>query len=396
MQQKLNYFNTLAVIMMYSFLYKNLSLLILAVILSSCSSGNSTDDDANPNDPISFYYGADLSYVNEMEDCGAIYKDKNGIVKDTYQIFKDEGANIIRVRLWHNPAWTNYSNFDDVKHTIQRAKSKGMRVLLDFHYSDTWADPGNQQIPAAWIGSIDDTNALGILLYNYTFDTLNTLANQNLLPDIVQIGNEINAMILQDSEVQWPINWERNSYLINKGIQAVRAISTQRNKTIEVMLHIAQPENGLWWFEQATQNGITDFDWIGLSYYPVWSTYTLTNVGFALSTLKNTYNKKLMVVETAYPFTLTDADSAANILGENSLINGYPATQQGQLDYLNQLAGIIKNADGEGLIYWEPAWVSTNCNTLWGQGSHWDNATLFDTDYKATLGLSFYNNAFGE
>lgn len=382
--------------MMYSFLYKNLSLLILAVILSSCSSGNSTDDDANPNDPISFYYGADLSYVNEMEDCGAIYKDKNGIVKDVYQIFKDEGANIIRVRLWHNPAWTNYSNLDDVKQSIQRAKSKGMQVLLDFHYSDTWADPGNQQIPAAWIGSIDDTNALGILLYNYTFDTLNTLANQNLLPDIVQIGNEINPMILQDGNVQWPINWERNSYLINKGIQAVRAISTQRNKTIEVMLHIAQPENGLWWFEQATQNGITDFDWIGLSYYPVWSTYTLTNVGFALSTLKNTYNKKLMVVETAYPFTLTDADTAANILGENSLINGYPATQQGQLDYLNQLAGIIKNADGEGLIYWEPAWVSTNCNTLWGQGSHWDNATLFDADYKATLGMSFYNNAFGE
>ena len=184
--------------------------------------------------------------------------------------------------------------------------------------------------------------------------------------------------------------------MINKGIQAVRAISTERNKTVEIMLHIAQPENGLWWFEQATQNGVTDFDWIGLSYYPIWSTYTLDNVGAAFSTLKNTYNKKLMVVETAYPLTMTDVDSANNILGEDAIINGYPASQQGQLDYLNQLRSIIKNAGGQGLIYWEPAWVSTSCSTLWGQGSHWDNATLFDNNNKATLGFSFYNNAFND
>ena len=367
---------------------------ILASFLMSCDSNDS--ETPNPENPITFYYGADLSYVNEMEDCGAVYKDKNNVTKDVYQIFKEEGANIIRIRLWHNPTWTNYSNLEDVKASIQRAKSKGMRVLLDFHYSDTWADPSNQQIPAAWLEHVNNTNVLGNLLYDYTFDTLNALANQNLLPDIVQVGNEINPMILQDGEPQWPINWERNSYLINKGIQAVRAISSERNKTIEVMLHIAQPENGLWWFEQATQNGVTDFDWIGLSYYPIWSTYTLDNVGLAFSTLKNNYNKKLMVVETAYPFTLSDVDAANNILGEDAVINGYPATQQGQLNYLNQLTSVIKNAGGEGLIYWEPAWVSTDCFTLWAQGSHWDNATLFDTDNKATLGLSFYNSAFND
>ncbi len=379
-----------------STLYKISKLIILSLILSACNStSNSTDDDIEPN-TIAFYYGADLSYVNEMEDCGAIYKDKNGQVTDVYQIFKNEGANIIRIRLWHNPTWTNYSNIEDVKVSIQRAKSKGMRVLLDFHYSDTWADPNHQQIPAAWIDSINDTNALGILLYDYTYDTLNTLANQNLLPDMVQIGNEINPMILQDGELQWPINWERNSHLINQGIQAVRDISIENNKIIEVMLHIAQPENALWWFEQASQNNVTDFDWIGLSYYPIWSTYTLDNVGNAFSTLKNTYNKKIMVVETAYPFTMTDMDSANNILGEDSIITGFPATQQGQLDYLNQLTTVIKNAGGEGLIYWEPGWVSTGCSTLWGQGSHWDNATLFDHNNQATLGLTFYNNVFND
>ena len=100
-----------------------------------------------------------------------------------------------------------------------------------------------------------------------------------------------------------------------------------------------------------------------------------------------------MVVETAYPFTLTDADSAGNILNADALVSGYPASQQGQLDYLNALQNIIEDAGGKGLVYWEPAWVSTPCSTLWGQGSHWDNATLFDHSNKATLGMQFYSGS---
>lgn len=361
---------------------------------SSSSSQNNNDDKGDIiNDSVAFYYGADLSYVNEMEDCGAIYKDENNSVKDPYSIFKEAGANLIRIRLWHNPTWTNYSNNEDVKKSIQRAKNLNMKVLLDFHYSDTWTDPSKQQIPAAWIDSIDDTEALGNLLYNYTYQTLNNLATSNLLPDIVQVGNEINPMILQDGDLKWPIDWVRNSSLINKGIKAVRDISSAKNKTIEVMLHIAQPENALWWFEQATANGVTDYDWIGLSYYPIWSEYTLNNIATPLTTLINTYKKRLMIVETAYPFTLTNADSANNILDSNALIKGYPASQEGQLKYLNKLKTIIENAGGEGLIYWEPAWVSTGCSTLWRQGSHWDNATLFDQNNKATLGMQFYNGS---
>ncbi|MCB0426595.1 MAG: glycosyl hydrolase 53 family protein [Mangrovimonas sp.] len=368
---------------------------LISVLMPSCSSGNNetqTDDTVNPPQS-NFFYGADLSYVNEMEDCGASYKDASGTTKDPFVIFKEAGANLVRVRLWHNPTWTNYSNFDDVKLTIQRAKQQGMKVLLDFHYSDTWADPSKQEIPAAWLDDIDNTPALGTLLYDYTYDTLNALANLNLLPDIVQVGNEINPMILQHGDLVWPIDWSRNSFLLNKGIQAIRDISAEKNKDIGVMLHIAQPENALWWFEQATQNGVTDFDWIGVSYYPIWSTYDLSNVGTALNTLITTYNKDLMVVETAYPFTLTDADSAGNILNADALVSGYPASQQGQLDYLNALQNIIEDAGGKGLVYWEPAWVSTPCSTLWGQGSHWDNATLFDHSNKATLGMQFYSGS---
>ncbi len=365
--------------------------IVSILLFISCASQNNTDDDITTPEPINFYYGADLSYVNEMEDCGATYSDANNVTKDAFLIFKEAGTNLIRVRLWHNPSWTNYSNYNDVKLTIQRAKSQGMEVLLDFHYSDTWTDPSKQEIPEAWLSEINNTSALGDLLYNYTYETLNNLNSENLLPDIVQIGNEINPMILQHGDLIWPIDWTRNSSLINKGIKAVRDIAQNSGKNIDIMLHIAQPENGLWWFEQATQNGVTDFDWIGLSYYPIWSTYNLSNVANPINTLINSYNKRLMIVETAYPFTLNNADSANNILGNDALVSGYPATQQGQLDYLNQLKTVIKNAGGEGLIYWEPAWVSTGCSTLWAQGSHWDNATLFDNNNKATLGMQFYS-----
>lgn len=372
---------------------------IIALLFQACSSddpGVQDTDDGDMNEQIDFYYGADLSYVNEMEDCGAIYTDADNNEKDPYQIFSEAGANLVRLRLWHNPGWTSYSNYDDVKKSIERAKSEGMKVLLDFHYSDTWADPSKQEIPAAWLSQINNTEALGQLLYNYTYETLDKLADEDLLPEIVQVGNEINPMILQHGELEWPIDWNRNAHLINQGIKAVRDISTAHNTEVEVMLHIAQPENGLWWFQQATDNGVTDFDWIGLSYYPIWSEYTLTDVSSAFTTLINTYNKRLMVVETAYPFTLENVDAANNILGPDALITGYPASQQGQLDYLNELKNVIEASGGEGLIYWEPAWVSTGCSTQWAQGSHWDNATLFDHNYKATLGLKFYNASLTE
>ncbi len=358
-----------------------------------CSSEDSEIDPTENPIKNDFYYGADLSYVNEMEDCGAIYTDMDNNIKDPFKIFYEAGANLIRIRLWHNPKWTNYSNYEDVKKSIRRAKSDQMKVLLDFHYSDTWADPSKQEIPSDWLNYINDTETLGDLLYNYTFDTLNNLVNSGLLPDIVQIGNEINPMILQHNELKWPIDWARNSSLINKGIQAVRDVSSKTSINVEVMLHIAQPENGLWWFKEAYSAGISDYDWIGLSYYPRWSEYTLNNISSPLKTLIDNYNKRLMIVETAYPFTLKNTDNANNILNEDSLISGYPASQQGQLNYLNELKKKIEEAGGEGLIYWEPAWVSTNCKTLWGQGSHWDNATLFDHNNKSTLGMQFYNSS---
>lgn len=343
-------------------------------------------------DPPEFFLGADLSYVNEMEDCGAVYKDTNARAADPYQIFADAGANMARFRLWHDPQWTNYSTLEDVKRGLRRAKNQQFKTLLAFHYSDTWADPHKQQIPRAWTHHLNDLTALSQALYNYTFESLREFHQEGILPDIVQIGNEINSMILQEGEdSQTPMNWERNAMLLQAGIRAVRDFSTQNNSTVAIMLHIAQPENALWWFEDATTAGILDYDWIGLSYYPSWSRYNLDQVGDVFEVLIQRYQKKLMVVETAYPYSLTNQDQANNILGEDALLEGFPPTQAGQLAYLQTLKSKILEAGAYGLLYWEPAWVSTQCQTLWGTGSHWDNATLFDHTGNQNLGMQFFN-----
>lgn len=340
-----------------------------------------------------FYFGADLSYVNEMEDCGAIYYDQSGTQKDPYTIFSEAGTNLVRLRLWHTPDWTSYSTLKDVKRSIRRAREHGMKVLLDFHYSDDWADPQKQEIPAAWSNQINDTQTLGALLYDYTYSTLTELHREHLLPEMVQVGNEINSMILRRGEQTETINWIRNTYLLNKGIEAVRDVSAKLNKEIEIMLHIAQPENALTWFREAKKHKVTDFDWIGISYYPKWSRIPMDSLTPALDTLIREHHKKLMIVETAYPYTLEDTDKASNLLNEEALVPDFPATPQGQLDYLIALKNIVQRSGGSGIVYWEPAWISTPCETRWGKGSHWDNATLFDANGKVNLGMNFYYNA---
>lgn len=366
---------------------KTFLFIIFSSLIISCSKSTleTIEDD---NRALSFYSGVDLSYVNEMEDCGAIFKNLDNAVQDPYKIFYDAGAKIVRIRLWNNPEWTNYSNIEDVKKSISRAKMLGLKILLDFHYSDTWADAGKQIIPKEWEELINDRNALGQKVYSYTKSVLEVLISENLKPDIVQIGNEINTMILQEeNNHNSEIDWDRNSFLINSGISAVRDLE----KGIEVMLHIAQPENASWWFNEASTNGITDFDWIGLSYYPKWSTVNIDDIDLEVKSLIENYNKRLMVVETAYPFTLESKDNASNILGEDSLISNFPASVDGQHNYLKYLKSKLISGGAEGLIYWEPAWVSTRCKTLWGTGSHWENSTLFNFENKANKGVLFLN-----
>jgi arabinogalactan endo-1,4-beta-galactosidase len=319
------------------------------------------------------YLGADLSYVNEVEDCGAVFR-KDGKKVDPFKLFAAEGANIVRIRIWNDASWTRYSNLADVKKTIARSKAAGMQVLLDFHYSDDWADGEKQIIPKAWVGLTNEQQAR--VLHDYTLGILTALDRDGLMPEMVQVGNETNSE-LAGSKKGDPINWTRNAMLFNAGIKAVRDAGA-RSKIARVMLHIAQPENVEPWFEAAEKAGITGYDIIGISYYRKWSSMDLAGLGRVLARVKQRFGKDVIVVETAYPFTNENADKSGNLLGPDTLIPGYPATPQGQLKYLVDLTKLTVENGGSGVIYWEPAWVASSCKTRWGTGSGWDNATFFD------------------
>jgi len=328
-----------------------------------------------PPPPGGLYLGGDLSYVNEMEDCGAVYR-LHGKRIDPFKLLKREGGNIVRVRIWVNPTWTKYSTYSDVLKTIGRAHAAGMQALLDFHYSDDWADGGKQIAPAAWAKLTTDEQAKA--LHDYTLDTLRKLDADGAMPEMVQVGNETNPELLGGKVPGPPINWERNARLLNAGIIAVQEAGRTGSIAPRIMLHIAQPENVLPWFDAATKAGVKGYDLIGISYYKKWSKYSLQQLKATIAEAKRRYRKDVIVVETGYPFTLKRADTANNLLGEDALIPGYPATPEGQRRFMVAVTQLTIEAGGIGVVYWEPYWVSTRCGTRWGKGSDWENATWFD------------------
>jgi arabinogalactan endo-1,4-beta-galactosidase len=356
-------------------------LLLVSVFLTACQ--------AKAESEASFYLGVDLSYVNEMDDCGAVYLE-NGEARDAFQLFSDHGSNLVRARLWHNPDWTDYSTLEDVKKTFRRARAAGMYTMLDFHYSDDWADPGKQEIPAAWNDLADDE--LPQAVYRYTYDVLIELYGEGLMPVFVQVGNETNSgMLKRHLELDWP----RDAGLFNAGIRAVRDVAAETKTNPEIILHVAQPENADWWFREARENGIKDFDVIGLSYYPQWSAFSVADVGAQVSYLRQEFGKDVLIVETAYPWTLDAVDeTAGNILTQG--VRGYSISIEGQRQFMIDLTQSLISNGGLGIVYWEPAWVSTNCSTRWGQGSHWENATFFDfhNDNEVHQGIDFLNYGY--
>lgn len=347
--------------------------LLLTLSFSWTACETASQEISNP-----YLLGADLSYVNELEDCGGkFYKDLQP--RDPFTLFSDEGSKIVRLRLWHSPDWTTYGTLADVKKSIRRAKGNEMAILLDFHYSDNWADPAHQIIPAAWAG-ITDTSVLGDSLYNYTYSVLEELYSENLSPEYVQVGNEINSEILMEKPTaeNGPTNWERNAALLKRGLQAVKDFNEAKGLNIQRMLHVAQPDEAKEWFASAAKQNLSDFEWIGLSYYPNWSEFDLEQLSQAISFLKNTYQKEVMVVETGFPYTFRNFDGANNVLGEGSDLTGYPASKEGQMSFIIDLTSSVIKGGGRGVIYWEAAWISTPCKTQWGTGSHWENAAFFD------------------
>lgn len=359
-----------------------------------------------------FVMGADLSYVNQVLDHGGVYRD-SGSVMDPYQIFSDYGTNVVRLRLWHDPKWTKdvygesatqlYSDLHDMEKSIQRAKEQGMAAALNFHYSDFWADPGRQEIPEAW-REIKDSKVLEDSVYQYTKKTLLYLNEKGLMPEMVQIGNEINCgMLFSNAPSEFPtLNacngyWKNLGGVINKAIQAVREVSESSDINTRIILHIAQPENVEWWFDNiTTTGGVADFDIVGFSYYGLWSNVPLAEISTRVANFRGKFGKDVMIMEAAYPWTMENADSYANIFGSASLVQGYPATPEGQKNYLIDLTQEVIAGGGKGIFYWEPAWITSNLKDPWGTGSSWENNAFFDFDGNALPAFTFmiYNYDF--
>ncbi len=231
-------------------------------------------------------------------------------------------------------------------------------------------------------------------IYDYTHQVLSDLASEGLLPEFVQVGNETNGNILSGSN-PYPVDWPRQSTLFNSAISAVRDIDTANNRYTKIVLHIADPSQANYWFGEAENNGITDYDVIGLSYYPQYHGSNLPQVGTTIESLRNAHKKNVMLVEVAVPWTTAFNDGANNIL--NSLPSGYGGAPSiaGQRDWLVDTVEEVHDHNGIGVIYWEPGWVSTGCATEFGVGSHWENATFFDFGNNLILdgGVQFLEQA---
>ncbi|MCX6334320.1 MAG: glycosyl hydrolase 53 family protein [Bacteroidia bacterium] len=375
--------------------------LILSLITLGCKPV--TDDNTNGRvfyTDDQFSMGADLSYVNQIIDHGGIYKD-SGIIQDPYAIFRKYGANTVRFRLWHNPQWTRtvytppltnmYNDFYDVKRGILAAKAQGMAVCLDFHYSDSWADPAKQVPPAAWAGLT--VSVLHDSIYNYTLKTLDRLEEAGAMPEYVQAGNEINPGFVLPKGNRWD-NTSDFVYLLNGAIKAIRDASVSSSIKPKIIIHIAQPENVYAWFDGLAAKGLTDYDIIGFSYYYIWSGITLNNISNYVSLLKSSFHKDVMIMETIYPWTTQNADNYGNIVDPGKLTPDYPATEKGQYDYLHALTAEIIKGGGKGIFTWEPAWITSSAKDLWGTGSSWDCNTFFDFNGNTLKGIQFMSDKY--
>jgi len=355
-----------------------------------------------------FCMGADLSYANQIEDHGGIFMDSS-VVRDPFVVFKNHGCNLVRVRLWNNPEWTRevygtagtrmYSDLPDVVKTIQRAKARGMGVNLDFHFSDSWADPSNQNIPIAW-KDITDLKILEDSVYAFTYNTLRYLDSKGLMPEMVQVGNEINCgMLISGMPAGFPdLNacngkWQALGEVINIGIKAVRDASVSSAIKPQVILHIADPKNIEWWFDNIKSTGnVKDFDIIGISYYPLWHTVVpFDNLQAKISEFKSRYLKKVMIVETAYPWTTNWDDNYSNQFGSQAALGGFPFTQKGQYDFMVSLTQKVISAGGSGVMVWEPDWITSGLITQWGSGSSMENCAFFDFTGNTIQGIDFMN-----
>ncbi len=335
--------------------------------------------------------GCDVSKLAKGEALGARFFTAAGEPAEALDLLARGGVNLVRLKVWIDSP-DGYHGTEQLVAMARRARARGLGLLVNFHYSSTWADPGQQAAPAAWAGL--DAAELAGAVYRHTHDTLAALVAAGIEPAYVQVGNEINDGML------WPTGritgegdgFARLAPLLRAGVRAVREAAP----SARVVLHIAKggdAETVRWWFDGVRAQGV-EWDVTAVSYYPYWHG-TLADLGGALRLAAERYERPVLVVETAYPFTLRSQDAARNMVGRAAqLTEGYPASAAGQAAMLRAIAEVIARVPdgrGLGLVYWEGTWLATPGND-WnpaqpGSGNAWENQALFDFDGRALPAL---------
>ena len=381
---------------------KTIGVVLMAIMLCGCAAADSVKA-AVPttkiegsrlyvkkveNLPDDFILGMDASIVIAEENSGVHYYNFNGEEQDVFLTMAESGINTIRVRVWNDPYDENGNGFGGGNNDLQtavmigkRANAAGMRMLVDFHLSDFWADPGKQMAPRAWKDLAIEAKTEAV--YQYVKDSLSSMKKEGIDLSMAQIGNETNGALCGETE------WENICRLMQAGSKAVR----ETYPDAMVALHFANPE------KEGSYSGIAkllafyevDYDVFASSYYPYWHG-TLDNLASVLSGVADTYGKKVMVMETSYAYTADDTDFSGNTIGDGGgFIKDYPFTVQGQANHVRNVIDTVVNQthNGIGVVYWEGAWITVGQNSweensrIWEQyGSGWASsyAAGYDPD----------------
>ena len=386
-----------------------------------------------------FAKGVDISAVPALESSGAKFYYLDGTSGDIFDILKGAGVNYVRIRIWNNPydSTSPYKGYGagncdlyNAKILGKRATDAGMKVFIDFHYSDFWADPAKQFAPKAW--SSYTLTQKETALYNFTYDSLCTLLDYGVDIGMVQIGNETNGSLCGLGGLYDGI-WDLSSGvadLMQEGCYAVDDINSAYGKSILKVLHFTDLLSNGEWYAKCLYNQGVDYDVFATSFYPMWHG-TTSDLATTLTTIATTYNKKVMVAEVAYPYTYTNNDSEGNNISGSSSMNytNYDVSVSGQANALRDVFAAVasvsstKSGYGLGAFYWEPEWIAVNSST-WGtygsgwasstsgnyellynssvslysttdRGSSWDNMTLFDNNGVAMKSLYVFNDISG-
>ena len=324
--------------------------------------------------------GGDLSFIPEYRSLKTTFYD--GLKeRDPLESFSSRGAKLLRLRVWVNPP-AGFCSAERTLELAREAKRLGMQTLIDFHYSDDWADPQHQVPPAAW--KAFDQKRMEVAVFDHTKDVVQRLAAQGTPADMVQIGNEIRDGMI------WPMGQiTKSGYgplakLLIAGIKGVRAGAGKR--VPRIMIHHdrgAELAKCKPFYQELLKRGVK-FDVIGISYYPWWHG-TMQGLKENMDGLAETFKKPVMIVETAYPFTLGWKDQTGNFVGEEKqLVPGYPATPDGQAKFLRELNRLVRAVPkdrGLGVVYWAPEYVAQP-----GISSPYENLALYDFEHRILPG----------